>query len=84
MHASRAQKIKPRRPQHNGKVERHQRTLTAELLYARESASEDERARAISIWNIHYNYHPPHTAIGDQPPASRLKTGVTNVLLSKN
>jgi transposase InsO family protein len=82
MHASRQQKIKPRRPQHNGKVERYQRTLAEELLYAREWTSEDERARAISIWNIHYNYHRPHTAIGDQPPASRLKTGVTNVLPS--
>jgi len=84
MHASRQQKIKPRRPQHNGKVERYQRTLAEELLYAREWASEDDRARAISVWNIHYNYHRPHTAIGDQPPASRLKSRVTNVLPSNN
>ncbi len=82
MHASRHQRIKPRRPQHNGKVERYQRTLAEELLYAREWTSEEQRARAISVWNIHYNYHRPHTAIGDQPPASRLKTGVTNVLPS--
>jgi len=82
MHASRHQKIKPRRPQHNGKVERYQRTLAEELLYAREWASEDQRARAISVWNIHYNYHRPHTAIGDQPPASRLKSRVTNVVPS--
>jgi transposase InsO family protein len=84
MHASRQQRIKPRHPQHNGKVERYQRTLAEELLYAREWASEDERSRAISVWNIHYNYHRPHTAVGDQPPASRLKIGVTNVLPSNN
>lgn len=84
MHASRQQRIKPRRPQHNGKVERYQRTLAEELLYAREWASETDRARAITVWNIHYNYHRPHTAIGDQPPASRLKRRVTNVLPSNS
>jgi transposase InsO family protein len=64
------QRIKPRRPQHNGKVERCQRTLAEELLYAREWSSESDRVRAISVWNIHYNYHRLHTAVGDQPPAS--------------
>ncbi|MDU4680654.1 MAG: IS481 family transposase, partial [Cutibacterium avidum] len=32
------------------------------------------------IWNIHYNYHRPHTACRDQPPATRLPEGVTNVM----
>jgi transposase InsO family protein len=67
------------RAEHNGKFERYQRTLAEELLYAREWSSETGRTRAITVWNIHYNYHRPHTAIGDQPPASRLKTRVTNV-----
>ncbi|MFF0493786.1 IS481 family transposase, partial [Nocardia sp. NPDC004068] len=30
----------------------------------------------------HYNYHRPHSAAGNQPPASRLCTGVTNVTTS--
>lgn len=78
--AVRHQRIRPYTPKHNGKVERYQRTLANEVLYAQPWASEDERAHAISIWLIHYNYHRPHTAARDQPPASRLKTGVTNVM----
>jgi transposase len=76
---TRHQKTKPYTPKHNGKVERYQRILTEELLYAREYDSEDERSAAISIWDIHYNYHRPHSAAGGRPPATRLKTGVTNV-----
>ena len=84
LQASRHQRIRPHTPKHNGKVERYNRTLAEELLYAHEWTSEEQRARAVSVWNIHYNYHRPHTAAGNQPPASRLKTGVTNVLPSNN
>ncbi len=76
---SRHQKIKPFTPRHNGKAERYQRIMAEELLYAREYNSEAERSAAIAVWNIHYNYHRPHSAAGGRPPASRLKTGVTNV-----
>ena len=76
---ARHQRTRPFTPKHNGKVERYQRTLAEELLYARTWTSEDQRTEAIKIWNIHYNYHRPHTAAADQPPASRLATGVTNV-----
>jgi hypothetical protein len=31
---------------------------------------------------VHYNYHRPHTTAGNQPPATRLHTGVTNVMTS--
>ncbi len=78
--ASRHQRIRPHTPRHNGKVERYNRILAEELLYARIWTSEAERAAAIKIWNVHYNYHRPHTAAGDQPPASRLHAGVTNVM----
>ena len=78
-HRTRHQKTKPYTPRHNGKAERYQRIMTEELLYAREYASEDERSQAIAIWNVHYNYHRAHSAAGGQPPASRLKTRVTNV-----
>jgi transposase InsO family protein len=64
---------------HKGKVERYQRILAEELLYAREFTSEDARSAAIAVWNIHYNYHRPHSATDGQPPASRLKLAVTNV-----
>ncbi len=36
--------------------------------------------RALEIWNIHYNYHRPHSAAAGQPPLSRFKAGVTNFL----
>ena len=67
-------------PEHNGKVERYNRTLAEELLYARAWTSETGRADAITVWNIHYNYHRAHTAIGNRPPASRLRASVTNVM----
>jgi len=79
-HASRHQRTRPYTPRHNGKVERYNRILAEELLYSRAWTSEAERAAAVTVWNIHYNYHRAHTAVGDRPPASRLHTGVTNVM----
>ena len=78
--AAKHQRIRPHTPKHNGKVERYNRTLAEELLYAREWTSEAERAAALKVWNIHYNYHRPHTAAGDRPPASRLRASVTNLM----
>ena len=76
---TRHQKTKPYTPRHNGKVERYQRILAEELLYASEFNSEDARSAAIAVWNIHFNYHRPHSGAGGRPPASRLRDGVTNV-----
>lgn len=76
---TRHQKTKPYTPRHNGKVERYQRILAEELLYAREFTSEDARSAAIAVWNIHHNYHRPHSGTAGQPPASRLRDAVTNV-----
>ena len=53
--ASRHQCTRPFTPRHNGKVERYNRTLAEELLYARAFTSEAQRAAAIATWNIHYN-----------------------------
>jgi transposase InsO family protein len=75
----RHQRIRPFTPRHNGKVERYNRILAEELLYAHTWTSEHARTSALTSWNIHYNYHRPHTAIGNQPPATRLHTTVTNV-----
>lgn len=79
---SRHQRITPYTPRHNGKVERYNRNISEEFLYARTWTSEDQRREALGVWNIHYNYHRPHTSIGNQPPAARLRDGVTNVLTS--
>ena len=71
----------PPTPRHNGKVERYHRILAEEFLYARTWTSETQRAEALKVWNIHFNYHRPLAAAG-QPPASRLTTGVTNLMAS--
>jgi transposase InsO family protein len=76
---SRHQRITPYTPRHNGKVERYNRILSEEFLYARTWTSEDQRRDAVGIWNIHYNYHRPHGAADGEPPASRLCKGVSNV-----
>ncbi|MFI1161919.1 IS481 family transposase [Streptomyces sioyaensis] len=81
---SRHQRITPYTPRHNGKGERYNRILAEEFLYARLWSSESERTEALGAWNIHYNYHRPHSAVCDQPPAARLRTGVTNVVSSYN
>lgn len=78
----RHQFIKPYTPKHNGKVERYNRILAEEVLYARSYASEDERSAAIAIWIVHYNYHRPHSATGGLPPATKARKGVTNVMPS--
>lgn len=83
-HASRHQRTRPYTPRHNGKVERYQRLLTEECLYARPFYSEDQRREAISVWVHHYNYHRPHTACADQPPATRVHERVDNVMTSYN
>lgn len=83
-HASRHQRTRPYTPRHNGKIERYNRILTEDWLYARTWTSEAQRAESIATWNIHYNYHRPHTACGNQPPASRLPTTVTNLMASNN
>ncbi len=84
MLGARHQRFTPYTPRHNGKVERYNRILIEEFLYAREWTSEQHRSDALAVWNIHYNYHRPHTATKNQPPAAHLRTGVTNVMASYN
>ena len=67
-------------PRHNGKVERYNRILAEELLYARPYRSQAQRAQAVAAWNIHDTYHRPHTACRNQPPASQLPASVSNLM----
>jgi len=64
-------RIRPRRPQTNGKIERFNRTLLAEWAYVRPYSGEDERTAALDAWLHIYNHHRHHTAIGG-PPISRV------------
>lgn len=79
---SRHQGITPYTPRHNGKIERYNRIIAEEFLYARTWTSEKQRSDALAVWNVHYNYHRPHGAVGGQPPAARVTHGVTNVMAS--
>jgi transposase InsO family protein len=65
-------RIRPYRPQTNGKIERFHRTLADGWAYARFYASEDERRAALPGWLHFYNHHRVHSAIGNQPPITRL------------
>ncbi|MGV0655516.1 IS481 family transposase [Mycolicibacterium thermoresistibile] len=65
-------RTRPYRPQTNGKVERFHRTLADEWAYARLYTSDAERCAEFPKWLHTYNYHRGHTALGGQPPASRV------------
>ena len=64
--------IRPYRPQTNGKVERFNRTLLEEWAYVRKYSSEAERRRRLDKWLHIYNHHRCHTALGGQPPITRV------------
>lgn len=64
--------IKPHCPWQNGKVERFNRTLQAEWAYRHVFASNAERNAAFAPWLEDYNTHRRHSALGGQPPISRL------------
>jgi transposase InsO family protein len=63
-------RIRYRRPQTNGKVERFNRTLLDEWAYARVYTSNRQRARALDRWLHLYNHHRGHTALGGDPPVT--------------
>jgi transposase InsO family protein len=65
-------RTRPYRPQTNGKVERFHRTLGDEWAYARLYRSDTERCDAFGAWLHTYNHHRGHTALGGQPPATRV------------
>jgi len=68
-------RIRPYRPQTNGKAERFIRTLLAGWAYGAIYRSSQERTAALDGWLWHYNHQRRHSAIGRQPPVTR-----TNVL----
>ena len=61
-------RIRPSRPQTNGKVERLNRTLLDEWAYVRIYTSNAQRTRALDRWLHTYNHHRGHTALGGRSP----------------
>jgi transposase InsO family protein len=65
--------IKPHCPWQNGKVERLNRTLQTEWAYRQVFTTNTERAAALAPWLEYYNTQRPHTALGGNPPITRLQ-----------
>ncbi len=65
-------RIRPRRPQTNGKVERFNRTLLDEWAYVRVYRSDHARAAALQRWLHLYNHHRAHTALAGRAPMELL------------
>ncbi|BBX21753.1 hypothetical protein MTER_11640 [Mycolicibacter terrae] len=64
--------IKPYCPWQNGKVERFNRTLQTEWAYRQVFTTNAARSAALAPWLEYYNNQRRHSAIGGQPPISRL------------
>jgi len=65
-------RTRPYRPQTNGKVERFNRTLNDEWARVRIYRTNRDRDQALDRWLHRYNHHRCHTALGGQPPMSRV------------
>jgi transposase InsO family protein len=63
----------PYTPRTNGKAERFIQTSLREWAYLQAYASSDERAAAMRPWLHDYNTRRPHSALRQQPPASRIR-----------
>jgi transposase InsO family protein len=65
-------RIKPRRPQTNGKVERFIQTLLREWAYRFSYSSSAERKHWLAPYLHFYNFHRAHSALSYNAPISRL------------
>lgn len=65
-------RTRPYTPRTNGKAERFIQTSLREWAYAQPFQTSAERAAAMPGWISDYNLHRPHSALGGQPPISRL------------
>ena len=73
-------RIRPYRPQTNGKVERFNRTLLDEWAYVRPYRSEAERLRRLERFLHDYNHHRGHTAHAGRPPIEAVNNGASRYI----
>jgi transposase InsO family protein len=71
-HGLRHIRTKPYSPKTNGKAERFIQTSLREWAYANPFNTSQERAAAMLPWIADYNLSRPHSALGGQPPISRI------------
>jgi transposase InsO family protein len=69
-------RTRPYTPRTNGKAERFIQTSLREWAYARPYQNSAERAHAMQPWIDRYNHRRPHSALGGQPPISRLNNAL--------
>jgi transposase InsO family protein len=65
-------RTRPYTPKTNGKAERFIQSSLREWAYARPFSSSAERSTAMRSWIGTYNHRRPHSALGGQPPISRI------------
>jgi transposase InsO family protein len=65
-------RTRPYTPRTNGKAERFIQTSLREWAYARTYQTSNERTLAMQPWITTYNHSRPHSALGGQPPITRL------------
>jgi transposase InsO family protein len=73
-------RTKPYTPKTNGKVERFIQTSLREWAYAYAYENSRQRKQQLPTWLHRYNWHRPHTGIGNRTPISRLGLTDDNVL----
>lgn len=71
-------RTRPYRPRTNGKAERLIQTALREWAYGPTWQTSEQRNQALGAWLHFYNHHRPHSALGGQPPISRLKNLIGN------
>lgn len=74
-HGIEHRRIRPGRPQTNGKVERFNRTMLDEWAYIRPYRSDAHRFTHLARWLHTYNHHRCHTALGGDTPMNRVDNG---------
>jgi transposase InsO family protein len=73
-------RTKPYTPKTNGKAERFIQTSLREWAYAKAYQNSLQRRAELPAWLHRYNWHRPHTGIGDKVPISRLGLAEDNLL----